>query len=157
MRKRIITTPEQEPAISDLDWLNLDNIAEVEISSEHADFPVEYALLPGFTSGWRASESGKQTLRLIFIEPQTLHHIRLSFVETKIERQQEYVLRWSSDNGQTFRDIVRQQWNFSPTGSTQETEDHRVELTDVTMLELSITPDTNKGQAIASLAQLRLA
>ncbi|WP_230874705.1 carbohydrate-binding protein [Methylomonas sp. LL1] len=139
------------------DWLNLDRLAEVEVSSEDPDFPIESALLPGLNDGWRASEAGKQTIRLIFTEPQSLFRIRLEFVETEIERRQEYVLRWSADAGQTFQEIVRQQWNFSPTGSTQEIEDYRIELNQVGILELSIDPDGNDGQAIASLARLQLA
>ncbi len=52
---------------------------------------------------------------------------------------------------------MRQQWNFSPHGATGQTEDHRVELPGVTLLELSIVPDISGGTAPASLAQLRLA
>jgi nuclear transport factor 2 (NTF2) superfamily protein len=78
-------------------------------------------------------------------------------VEPRTERTQEYVLRWSPDSGQSFREIARQQWNFSPQGATSETEDHHVELPAVTVLELSIIPDTSGGNAFASLAQLRLA
>ena len=74
-----------------------------------------------------------------------------------MERTQEYVLRWSADGGQSFREIVRQQWNFSPQGATSQTQDYRVELPAVTVLELSIVPDTSGGAAVASLAQLRLA
>jgi hypothetical protein len=70
---------------------------------------------------------------------------------------QEYVLRWSPDGGKTFRDIVRQQWNFSPQGATSQTEDHHVELPAVTVLELNIIPETSGENALASLAQLRLA
>ena len=67
------------------------------------------------------------------------------------------MLRWSPDGGQTLHEIVRQQWNFSPHGATRQTEDHRVDLTGVTVLELSIVPDISGGTAHASLAQLRLA
>lgn len=81
----------------------------------------------------------------------------MNFVEPGAERTQEYVLRWSSDRGQSFREIVRQQWNFSPQGATSEIEDHHVELPAVTVLELSIIPDISGGNAPASLAQLRLA
>ena len=81
----------------------------------------------------------------------------MNFEEPQIQRTQEYVLRWSSDNGQSFHDIVRQQWNFSPPSTTNEIEDHHVELPAVTMLELSIIPDISGGTAIASLAQMRLA
>jgi hypothetical protein len=66
-------------------------------------------------------------------------------------------LRWSADGGQSFRDIVRQSWNFSPHGATGETEDHHVELPAVTVLELSIIPDISGGPAVASLEQWRLA
>jgi hypothetical protein len=157
MRKRIIAPVQQETASSDQDWLNVEALAEVEITSEDPAHPIEAALLPGDASGWRAAESGTQTIRLRFTEPQRLRRIGLRFVEAHTARTQEYVVRWSADGGQTFWDIVRQSWNFSPPGATCETEDHHVALPAVTVLELSITPDVSGGQAVASLAQLRLA
>ena len=157
MRKRIITPVQQETASPDLAWLNMERLVEVESTSEDAAHPIESALLPVRASGWRAAGPGKQTIRLLFDHPQRLQRIWLNFVETRIERTQEYVLRWSPDGGQSFREIVRQQWNFSPQGATSETEDLHVELPAVTVLELSIIPDISGGNAFASLAQLRLA
>lgn len=157
MRKRIITPVQQETASPDLAWLNLERLAEVKITSEDAAHPIESALLPVRASGWRAAGPGKQTIRLLFDDPQRLQRICLNFVETRTVRTQEYVLRWSPDGGQSFREIVRQQWNFSPQGATSETEDLHVELPAVTVLELSIIPDISGGNAFASLAQLRLA
>jgi len=157
MRKRIIIPANQETVRPDMEWLNLEELAEIEITSEDAAHPIEFALLPDQFSGWRAAESGKQTIRLVFDQPQTLQRIRLHFVDTETERTQEYVLRWSSDGGQSFREIVRQQWNFSPEGATSETEELRVALTGVSVIELSIIPDICGGDAFASLAQLRLA
>ena len=157
MRKRIITPVQHETAAPDEDWLNLEALAEVEITSEDAAHPIESALLPGGASGWRAAAPGKQTMRLLFSKPQRLRRIWLNFVEAQTERTQEYVLRWSADGGQSFREIVRQQWNFSPQGATRETEDHRVDLPAVMVLELSIIPNTSGGNALASLEQLRLA
>lgn len=156
MIKRIIGH-RQEIASSEKEWLQVEDLAEVEISSEDAAHPIESALLPGGTSGWRAAETGNQTIRLLFNQPQQLRRIWMNFEEPQIQRTQEYVLRWSSDNGQSFHDIVRQQWNFSPPSTTNEIEDHRVELPAVTMLELSIIPDISGGTAFASLAQMRLA
>jgi hypothetical protein len=49
---------------------------------------------------------------------------------------------------------VRQQWNFSPPNTTIEIEEYRVELSDVTVLELAITPDIGGGSARASLNSL---
>jgi len=157
MRKRIITPVQRGASPPDEHWLDLASVAEVEITSEDAAHPIECALLPGRGSGWRAAGPGKQTIRLLFGRPQRLRRIWLNFVEPASERTQEYSLRWSPDDGQSFREIVRQQWNFSPQGATSETEDHRVELSGVTVLELSIVPDTSGGNAVASLTQLRLA
>ena len=157
MRKRIITPVQQETASLDQVWLNMEELADVEITSEDSDHPIESALLPGRASGWRAAEPGKQTIRLLFAEPQQLRRIWLNFVETRTERTQEYVLRWSQDRGRSFQEIVRQQWNFNPQDATSETEDHHVELPAVTVLELIIIPDISGGHAFASLAQLRLA
>jgi hypothetical protein len=72
-------------------------------------------------------------------------------------RTQEFVLRWSPDGGRTFREIVRQQWNFGPPETVREAEDYRVELSGVTMLELAILPNKSGGGARASLTQWRLA
>lgn len=157
MRKRIIAPVRQETALPAQDWLNVEALADVEITSEDPAHPIESALLPGGTSGWRAAGPGTQTIRLLFTSPQRLRRIWLSFVEARTERTQEYVVRWSADGGQSFREIARQQWNFSPQGATCETEDHHVELPAVTVLELSIVPDISGGSACASLAQLRLA
>ena len=157
MRKRIIAPVQQEAASLDHDWLNVEGLAEVEITSEDASHPIELALLHGQVSGWRAAGPGKQTIRLLFAHPQRLQRIWLKFVETHTERTQGYVLRWSPDGGQSFREIVRQQWNFNPQDATCETEDHHVELPAVTVLELIINPDKSGETAIASLAKLRLA
>ena len=157
MRKRIVTPVQQPTELSGQNWLNLEQIAEVEITSEDAAYPIESALLPDGTSGWRAAAPGIQTIRIFFTRPQDLRRIWINFVETQLERTQEYVLRWSADGGQSFHEIVRQQWNFSPQGATRETEDHHVELPAATVLELTIIPDTSGGKAVASLEQMRLA
>jgi hypothetical protein len=157
MQKRIIDPVQQKAAVLEGDWLNVEALAEVEITSEDAAHPIEAALVPGRTSGWRAAGPGKQTVRLLFAQPQRIRRIRLNFIESERERMQEYVLRWSADGGKSFREVVRQQWNFNPQGSTTETEDHHVELSAVTVLELSIIPDSSGGSAVASLDQLRIA
>lgn len=157
MRKRIFGTSPSDTHETQPDWLPLDQIASVEVTSEETSHPVEDALLPGAETGWRAALPGEQTLRLIFDSPQQLKRIHLLFIEHKVGRSQEFVLRWSPDDGQTFHEIVRQQWNFNPDGSTQEIEDYSVELGGVTQLELKIVPDRSGSDVRASLAQFRLA
>ena len=82
--------------------------------------------------------------------------ISLVFEENEISRAQEFVLRWSSDSGTSFREIVRQQWNFSPPETVTEAEEYQVELSSVTVLELIIVPNMSGGTARASLKSLRL-
>ena len=157
MRKIIINPAQQQNLPPDQNWLNPEELAVVEITSEDESYPIESALLPGKVSGWRAASPGEQTIRLRFDTPQRIQWIRLKFEETNIERTQEYVLRWSPDNGQSYQEIVRQQWNFSPLGATSEMEDYQVDLPAVTALELIINPDISGKYAHASLVQLRIA
>ena len=157
MRKRIINQSSKEPSSADQDWLDLGRLAQVEITSEDAGHPVESALTADDGPGWLAGEPGEQTLRLLFDEPQALRQIQLVFEEEKRERTQEFVLRWSGDGGRSYREILRQQYTFSPPGATLEVEDYVVNLQGVTVLELSIVPDISRGNARASLILLRLA
>jgi hypothetical protein len=156
MRKRQISRTRPGVAPSVQTWLDVDRTALVEVTSEENGYPIECALLGVEDRGWRASNSGTQTIRLIFDEPQKLRRIWLVFEESENPRTQEFVLRWSPDAGNSFREIVRQQWNFSLPCSIRETEDYAVELSAVTVLELVIVPDMNGGTARASLASLRL-
>lgn len=157
MRKRQISpTPPSVPR-SGQTWLDLDRTALVEVTSEENGYPIESALLEADNHGWRAANPGPQIIRLVFDEPQKIRRIWLVFEDSQNTRTQEFVLRWSPDAGHSFREIVRQQWNFSPPDSVRETEDYTVELSAVTALELMIVPDKIGGSARASLASLRLA
>src|SRR5438445_3214033 len=156
MRKRLITPIPQDAPPRDEGWLDLDGAAVVEVTSEEKDYPVESALVSGEMRGWRATDPGTQTIRLIFHQPQKLRRISLAFEENEIKRTQEFVLRWSPDGGRSFREIVRQQWNFSPPETIREVEEYHVELSDVTVLELIIVPNNSGGAARASLKSLRL-
>jgi hypothetical protein len=159
MRKRIIasTQDSSQPKPEDQRWLDLEALATVEVTSEEKEFPIESALLSGVQAGWRAATPGSQTVRLRFDKPQKLSRVQLRFEEMQMTRTQEFVLRYSSDSEGAFRDIVRQQWNFSGPDSLREMEDYTVDLPDVAALELTIVPDISGGPAHASLLSLRLA
>ena len=157
MRKRVITPVSQNASVSSQGWLDVESAAVVEVTSEDTAYPIESALLSGENQGWRAEKSGTQTIRLIFDEPQNLKRIWLVFDETETRRTQEFLLRWAADTGHSFREIVRQQWNFSPPETVHEVEDYAVELSAVRVLELVIVPDKTGGEARASLQSLRLA
>jgi hypothetical protein len=156
MRKRLIAPTVERTQTRREGWLDVERAAVVEVTSEDKDFPVESAFVSGDAPGWRAAAPGSQTIRLIFDHPQRLRCISLIFEEDETRRTHEFVLRWSSDVGSALKEIVRQQWNFSPPESVREVEEYQVELYDVTVLELVIKPNIDGGVARASLKNLRL-
>jgi hypothetical protein len=152
MRKRLI---DPNPVDSET-WLDLEQAAQVEISSEDPTYPIDFALT-NHDAGWRAATSGEQVIRLLFDVPRGLQVIEVEFEEHRTARTQEFLLRWSPDGGRSYHDIVRQQFTFSPPGTTSEIERYTVTLSGVTAIELKIVPDINRGGATASLRSLRLA
>jgi hypothetical protein len=154
MRKTIRHAVESD-ASSQPEWLDLEGISAVEVTSEDPNFPIESAFA-GDGRGWRAADKGTQVIRIVFDRPTRLQRIRLEFFDKEAERTQEFTLRWAR-TGEALREIVRQQWNFSPLGSTSEVEDYRVNLDRVSVLELTIKPDLQPNRGPASLAAWRLA
>ena len=157
MRKRIVgqAAIQSGPGSAET-WLNLEQIVTVEVTSEDPDFPIESVFHGSNVPGWRALETGNQQIRLIFDQPISVKRIRLRFVETEVARTQEITLRWSSVQGGHSQEIVRQQWNFSPRGSTTEVEDYEVSLEGVSVLELAVKPDLTRGEALATLSMWRV-
>jgi hypothetical protein len=157
MRKRVIDPAAPRVPQPEQEWLEIEELATIEVTSEDPNFPIASALSSGTALGWRAAERGSQIIRIIFDKPRPLHWIRLEFCETEMERTQEFTLRWSAELGGPFKEIVRQQWNFSPQGSTSEVEDYQVELDGVSVLELALKPDLRPDNAFATLARWRMA
>src|SRR5437764_14038049 len=156
MRKRITSKQKQESPSANTSWLDLEALARVEVTSEDAAHPIESALLTVGAIGWRAESPGEQTVRLLFEAPQRLRRIRLLFREEKEARTQEFVLRWSPTTESSWRDVVRQQYHFSPSGATEEIEEYQGGLEDAAAVALTLIPSLSGG-SYASLAQLRLA
>ena len=157
MRKRIIKQNSKELSPPEQGWLDLEPLAEIELTSETAAHPIESAIIPGTGPGWRAMHPGEQTIRLLFAEPLRIRRIHLQFEEENQARTHEFVLLCSVDGRQTYREIVRQQFSFSPPSTTHEVEDYMVDLNGVTALELRIVPDISGSAVCASLKQLQLA
>lgn len=157
MRKKFINDPDQgaETPLED-NWLNIENMAEVEITSENENHPIESALILDSASGWIAGNEGEQIIKIVFNEPQKINRVMLRFSESSTVRTHEFVLKWYAENGETH-EIARQKWNFNPDGSTTEVEDYHVNLASVAVLELRIIPDISNSHSLASLEQLRVA
>ena len=156
MRKRLVSSDRTLAGPNpDSRWMDLEQIATVEVTSEDPAFPVESAFSDG-GPGWRASQKGEQKIRLIFDQALSLRRIQLRFLEPARDRLQEFTVRWSAVDGGQPKEIVRQQWNFSPAGSTSELEDYEVNLDGVSALELVIRPDLTHNDGLATLAAWRV-
>ncbi|MGI4756000.1 MAG: hypothetical protein ACRYGF_04035 [Janthinobacterium lividum] len=135
-------------------WFDLENVAVAELSSEDPQHPFEHALAGG-TTGWKASSPGPQLIRLRFDSPQNVRRVRLRFQEERIERAQEFAL-FATAAGAQRKEIMRQQWMFSPRGNTAEVEDYFFDLRGVTVLEIEIDPGRDNKQVIATLQSIEV-
>jgi len=135
-------------------------LATVFVSSEHPDHPIEHAFDanegPG-ASRWIAGAPGEQTVILAFDAPQTIRKVRLEVEERDTSRTQEVDVAVSDDGGQTYRQVTRQQYNFSPPGTTMEREEWQFSAVGVTHVRLRITPDKSDRPCRATLTTFALA
>ena len=132
----------------------------MQVTSEEADHPIDNAFDhnrgPG-GSRWIADGPGEQTVTLLFDSPQTVRTIGLEVEELAVNRTQELSVSASSDGGRTYRELVRQEFNFSPPATTFERERWSVSATAVTHLRLAIRPDKGSRVGRATLTALTLA
>ncbi len=156
MRKTLINQEAAGEKKQAQHWIDLERVARVEMTSENPDFPIEAALGEAGNTGWKAANSGRQTIRFLFDQPHRLRQIHLQFDETARPRTQEFVLRFRREGEVNDREILRQQFNFSLPGTTREIENYVVDLDRVEAFEISVIPDTGGGDAAASLTLLHL-
>jgi hypothetical protein len=146
IRKAII---KDVPKVSE--WIDLTTLARLEITSEDPEHPIEFALNAD-SKFWRAAEDGEQTIRVLFDAPQNISRISLLFEENNVSRTQQFSLSWQR-TGDASVELVRQQFNFNPPGTTQEREEYQFSLEQASVLQLVIIPNISKP-ARASLTQL---
>ena len=63
MRKKLVSAIRNTDAASRHEWLELEQVACVEVSSEAEGYPVEGALLKDRQRGWRANEPGLASVK----------------------------------------------------------------------------------------------
>lgn len=155
MRKKVIGAAAEAGSTQEGNWLDLETIAEVEVSSEASGFPVEAALVSGSEKGWQAAALGEARIQLRFDTPIHIAQVLLHCTDSEHERSQEWSLRAQLADG-TERELLRQGWNFSPGGSTEQREVYTVNLNGVRTLTLTIDPDRGRNRYPATLAAWRV-
>lgn len=145
--------------MTELQKLPLLSLAEVQASSEAKGQPILLAFDEGHGPGatyWKAGDPGEQTITVVFREPCSLEQVTIEVEEREITRTQEVQLALSTDGGLTYRELVRQEFNFSPNGATWEKEAWKVLQNHVTHVRLVIKPDKGRSDCYASLTSLGL-
>ena len=158
LRKQIIKKPPASP-VSVEGQIDVAAVATVLVTSEDPGHSVDHAFDdrrgPG-GSRWLAGEPGEQTVILAFDAPRTIRRVVLEVEEPEVVRTQELQLAVSCDGGQTYRELVRQEYNFSPPVTTFEREDWAVTTESVTHLRLWIKPDKGDKSCRATITSLAL-
>jgi hypothetical protein len=158
LRKEILTT---QPITSAqrASQKDIASIATVLVTSEDPDHPIDHVFDgqrgPG-ASRWIAAQPGEQTLILAFDAPQTIRKVLVEIEEPNIGRTQEMDVSVSNDGGQTYRELVRQEYTFSPPGTSLEREEWSINADGVSHLRLRIKPEKGGKACRATLSTLAL-
>jgi hypothetical protein len=158
VRKRLMSEPSsispERPG-----EIDIASEATIAYTSEDRDHPLEHLIDRHFGQGgtrW-ASSRPDTTERIVleFDHPQRISRLVYEVEECWQERTQEVRVEISTDHGRTYRQVLVQEYTFSPKGATFQHEDLRLELAAITHLSLTVVPNKG-GSGIATLTSLRL-
>jgi hypothetical protein len=156
LRKRLLDATARATAAGEID---IALCATILFSSEQPDHPVEHLFDgcsgPGASRwiGGRADQT--EEIVLEFDQPQPLSRLVYEVEDKECERTQEVRVEVSEDGARSWRQILAQEYNFSPRGATFQRQDQRFERCRASHLRLSIVPNKN-GPGAATLTTLRL-
>jgi F5/8 type C domain len=158
IRKRLIGEHSSMPA-QDPGEIDLARVAQFAYSSEDPEHPLEH-LIDGHAGrgGTRWASARPNATEQIVLEldhPQRISRLIYEVEECWQERTQEVRVEVSADRGRTYRQILAQDYTFSPRGATFQHEELQLDLPAVTHLRLTIVPNKG-GTGVATLTSLRL-
>ena len=156
LRKRPL---EANAATSAADEIDIAGCAAIAYTSEDPAHPVEHLFDgrsgAGATRWMSARPDTTEHIVIEFDRPQAISRLVYEVEETMRERTQEIRVEVSEDGGRSYRQILVQEYNFSPGGATYQREEQRFNLRQVTHLRLTIVPNKS-GSGTATLTALRL-
>jgi hypothetical protein len=134
-------------------------LGTVRASSEADGHAIELAFDHDHGTGathWKAGEPGEQTITVAFEQRCTVEQVSMEVEEREVARTQEVLLAVSTDGGLTYRELVRQEFCFSPEGATWEEETWRVQQEHVSHVRLVMKPDKGRKDVCATLTSFVL-
>jgi hypothetical protein len=135
---------------AEIPWLDLDALADVTIV-------VSGRRVERSRGTWSADHPGEQLIDIRFHHPTSVGRLRVVSSETVQSRTQELTIWASLHRGEQHREVLRQQFNFSPHGATEEVEEYAVQLETVSAIQLRIVPSIDGRPAVAHVRELRVA
>ena len=160
MLRKLIIKPHPATPDTTTGEIDIASVATVQVTSESPEHPIDHVFDehrgPGGTR-WIAGEPGEQTVILAFDTPQDDQpDLSWKSRSRKSLARRNSSLSFSCDGGRTYRELLRQEYNFSPAGTTFEREDWAVSAQGVTHLRLVIKPDKGGKPCRATLTSLVL-
>ncbi len=144
---------------SSADEIDIASCGTIAYSSEDSAHPVEHLLDrrdgPGGSRWVSARPDVTEQILIEFDRPQVISRLLYDVEELGRERTQEIRVEVSEDEGRTYRQILVQEYTFSPGGATYQHEEQRFSPVRVSHLRLTIVPNKN-GSGPATLTTLRL-
>jgi len=127
--------------------------------SEDPDHPLEHLIDrhfgPDATRWASARANATEYIVLEFDHVQRVSRLIYEVEERREQRTQEVRVEVWSDRDRTYRQVLVQDYNFSPQGATFEHEDVQLDLPAISHMRLTIVPNKD-GSGIATLTSLRL-
>jgi F5/8 type C domain len=158
IRKRLMSEPSSTPPKGPGE-IDIASQATLAYSSEDPDHPLEHLIDGhcgrGGTRWASAQPNATEHIVLEFDHAQRISRLVYEVEECWQERTQEVRVEVSSDHGRTYRQVLAQDYTFSPQGATFQHEDLRLDLSAITHLRLTIVPNKG-GSGVATLTSLRL-
>jgi hypothetical protein len=158
VRKRLLPKEGANPAAF-AGEIDIASHAVLAYTSDDPDHPIEnlidghYGRHGTFWAG--AKPNTTECIVLEFDQPQSVSCLIYEVEECSCERTQEVRVEVSSDGARTYRQVLVQEYTFSPAGATFQREEQRLNLPPITHLRLTIVPDKH-GSGPAKLNSLRL-
>ena len=153
LRKRIVPDEAAPPLAASI-GRDIPALATVLVTSEACGHPIDCAfdgVRGRGASRWIAGQTGEQTLTLAFDAPLSIRKVVVEVEERAVARTQEIALAVSEDDGHSYRELLRQEYNFSPPGTTFEHEEWSLDIPAATHLRFRIKPDKGGNPCRATL------
>ena len=158
VRKRLLPKEGENPAAF-AGEIDIASHAVLAYTSDDPDHPID-SLIDGHygrdSTFWAGAKPNTMERIIVeFDQPQSVSWMIYEVEECACARTQEVSVEVSLDGGRTYRQILVQEYTFSPDGATFQREVQRLNLPPISHLRLTILPDKS-GSGRAKLNSLRL-